>query len=147
MTDGCILIWFIPYGVPLKMENYNEVKASFSLLDPYELPLEHPLIEDIEYLTNCTCPRVFWPACGEDTETYFNACVLRCINITKMKRTGPCITYRRMNEFVLNFKIPTAWRNKDVEPFLVPSDKLEDVLVEFGHEIVKPEKINYKLDN
>ncbi|KAJ8708345.1 hypothetical protein PYW07_010470 [Mythimna separata] len=138
---GCILIYFIPSGIALRLTDYNNAKAKFSLLDPYELPDDTYLIRDIEDLSlNCTCPRVFWPVCGADRETYFNACVLRCINKTKRRRNGPCIEYRRMSEVVFNFKIPTAWRNPNVQPFLTSGDKLEDVLIEFGPEEKKPWK-------
>lgn len=109
------------------------MKKVFSFVDPYELPEDTQMLHDIEDLTNCTCPRVFYPACGEDGETYFNACVLKCIGLTKMRRRGPCISFRRMDSMFLNLKIPFVWRDPDAA-FLEPDNKLEDV--SFGVPIV-----------
>ena len=101
----------------------------FSLVDPFELPKGILDLQDMEDLTNCTCPRSFYAVCGKDNETYFNACVLNCLKKTKIRRLGPCIIYRRSNTILLDMKIPSIWKNSTNAAEIMQDEELESVLL------------------
>ncbi|PZC74809.1 hypothetical protein B5X24_HaOG207152 [Helicoverpa armigera] len=113
--------------VPAKA-NYEKLKKMFSLVDPYILPPGQEITQ-LENFTDCACPRVFWPACGENNETYYNACVLKCIKETALRRLGPCFTYRRTNTLILDMRIPNRWKLDTSNVTLNSEEELENVLL------------------
>lgn len=81
----------------------------YKLVEPYQLP-NKTSVNDLEHIHNCECPRVYWPACGDDNITYVNACIVHCLK-KKLRRFGPCITYRRNNHRKMVIFIPSAWKD------------------------------------
>ncbi|KAH9645441.1 hypothetical protein HF086_006467 [Spodoptera exigua] len=110
--------------------SYASLKEEFGLIDPYLLDEEAINVVDLENLTDCDCPRVHFPVCAKNGDTYVNHCILRCSEESEFVRFGSCISYRRMDSFAFNLSIPTKWKNLNDHSQIEANEPVDKVYVE-----------------
>ncbi|VVC86692.1 unnamed protein product [Leptidea sinapis] len=88
--------------------NYTKMMSLYKLYEPFQVP-NQSRAEELDHITDCRCPRVYWPVCAYDNVTYANPCIMNCFGQTK-RRYGPCITYRRN----ILIRVPLEWKNISV---------------------------------
>nr|XP_053620136.1 uncharacterized protein LOC128680768 [Plodia interpunctella] len=89
---------------------YHDLVRDFMVPPVYNLEVSNA-VPDLTKIKNCSmCPRVYWPVCAKDNISYFNHCVLKCLNKSSLyRRDGVCINYRRnlnMNTSIINLILP-----------------------------------------
>ncbi|XP_035454907.2 uncharacterized protein LOC118279346 [Spodoptera frugiperda] len=114
-----------------KGASYSELKGEMGLVDPYQIDQEAINLVDIENMTTCDCPRVHYPVCANNGETYINHCVLRCTGDSEFLRFGPCVMYRRMdNVAVFPIRIPTKWKMSKNHSIIEIDDRVDAYVIE-----------------